>query len=61
VEAANFEVQNLNIYHRSSNKMIVNPQQSIRGEIRSVGDVIAVFQPLVVEVEQFYTGRLIFE
>jgi hypothetical protein len=61
VEAANFEVQDLNIYHRSSNKMIVNPRQSIRGEIRSVGDVIAVFQPPVVEVEEFYTGRLIFE
>lgn len=61
VEAAGFEIQDLNIYHRSTNKMIVNPRQSIRGEIRSVGDVIAVFQPPVVEVEQFYTGRLIFQ
>lgn len=61
VEAAEFEIQDLNIYHRSTNKMIVNPRQSIRGEIRSLGDVIAVFQPPVVEVEQFYTGRLIFE
>jgi len=61
VEAANFIVQDLNIYHRSSNKMIVNPRQAIRGEIRSVGDVIAVFQPPVVEVEAFYTGRLIFQ
>ncbi len=61
VEAANFIIQELNIYHRSSNKMIVNPRQSIRGEIRSLGDVIAVFQPAVVEVEEFYTGRLIFE
>jgi hypothetical protein len=41
--------------------MFVNPQRSIRGEIRSGGDVIAVFRPPVVEVEEFYTGRLIFE
>lgn len=61
VEAANLIVQNLNIYHRSTNKMIVNPRQHIRGEIRSVGDVIAVFEPPVVEVEEFYTGRLIFQ
>lgn len=61
VEAANFIVQELGIYHRSSNKMIVNPRQSIGGEIRSVGDVIAVFQPPLVEVEAFYTGRLVFE
>jgi hypothetical protein len=61
VEAANFIVQDLNIYHRSSNKMYVSPRQSIRGEIRGVGNVIAVFQPPVVEVEEFYTGRLIFE
>jgi hypothetical protein len=61
IEAADFIVQNLNIYHRSTNKMFVNPRQSIMGEIRSLGDVIAVHQPPVVEVVEFYTGRLIFE
>ncbi len=61
IEASNFIVQDLNIYHRSTNKMFVNPRQSIVGEIRSVGDVIAVHQPPEVEVVEFYTGRLIFE
>ncbi|GGD89506.1 head GIN domain-containing protein [Planktosalinus lacus] len=61
VEATNLIVQDLNIFQRSSNKMFLNPRQSIRGEIRGVGDVIAIFQPPVVEVEEFYTGRLIFE
>lgn len=61
VEAANFVVQELDIYHRSSNKMIVNPRQSILGEIRSVGDVVSVFHPPVVEVEEYYTGQLIFQ
>lgn len=61
VEATHLIIQDLNIFQRSSNKMFVNPRQSIRGEIRGVGDVIAVFQPPLVEVEEFYTGRLIFE
>ncbi|PKP25854.1 MAG: DUF2807 domain-containing protein [Bacteroidetes bacterium HGW-Bacteroidetes-2] len=60
-EGANFIIQDLIFFHRSTNKMFVNPQRSIRGEIRSGGDVIAVFRPPVVEVEEFYTGRLIFE
>ncbi|MFT4803434.1 MAG: hypothetical protein ACI9YE_000627, partial [Psychroserpens sp.] len=46
---------------RSSNDMIINAQQSLTGEIRSTGDVIVVNTPLVVDVEQFYTGALIFE
>lgn len=53
--------QNIEIFQRSSNDMIVNPQQSLTGEIRSTGDVISVNIPPVVDVEEFYTGRLIFE
>lgn len=53
--------QNVDVFHRGSNDMIVNPQQSLTGEIRSTGDLIAVNQPPTVDVEQFYTGRLIFE
>jgi len=61
VEAANLIIQNLSIYHRSSNKMIVNPQTSITGEIRGLGDVVAKNEPPIVEVIEYYTGRLIFE
>ena len=53
--------QHVNIFHRGSNDMIVNPQLSITGEIRGVGDVIAVNQPPTITLEQFYTGELIFE
>ena len=60
LEASELQVQELEIFHRSSNKMIVNPQESIKGEIRSTGDVISVNRPPIVEVEEFYTGRLIF-
>ena len=40
--------------------MIVNPQQSLRGIIRSTGDVITLNSPPIIEVEQIYTGQLIF-
>lgn len=60
-EGANFVVQDFTFFHRSSNKMIVNPQQSLTGEIRSTGDVISVHQPPIVDVETYYTGTLIFE
>lgn len=59
-EGANLIVQNIDIFQRSSNDMIVNPQQSLKGEIRGTGDVISLNRPPIVEVEQFYTGKLIF-
>lgn len=61
VEAADFIVQNLYVFHRSTNKMIVNPQESIVGEIRSLGNIIAKNQPPLVNVIEYYTGTLIFE
>lgn len=60
-EGANLIAQNIQIYQRSSNDMILNPQLSLTGEIRSTGDVISLNEPAIVEVEEFYTGQLIFE
>lgn len=53
--------QEVQVFHRGTNKIIVNPQQSIRGEIRSTGDIIAINKPPVVEIEEFFTGKLIFQ
>ena len=61
IEAADLEVQDIFLFHRSSNKMIVNPMRSIHGRIVSLGDVIAKNRPPIVEVEELFTGRLIFE
>jgi hypothetical protein len=61
IEAGELEVQNLFISHRSTNNMIVNPILSIRGQIRGLGDVVAKNRPPIVEVEELFTGRLIFE
>ncbi|WP_323788413.1 head GIN domain-containing protein [Psychroserpens sp.] len=60
-EGRHLIAQNIDIFQRSSNDLIINPQQSLTGEIRSTGDVIIVNTPPTVNVEQFYTGTLIFE
>jgi len=60
-EGTGFLVDELRVFHRGSNKMIVNPVNSIRGEIVSNGDVIAKNRPESVDVEERFTGRLIFE
>ncbi len=60
-EGAQLIVQNLKISHVSGNDMIVNPQASIEGFIRSTGDVISLNKPPLVDVQEFYTGRLIFQ
>jgi hypothetical protein len=59
-EGANLIAQSVNVYHRGSNDMTVNPQMSLSGELRGTGDLISVNVPPTVEVEQFYTGALIF-
>ena len=41
--------------------MIVHPLNSITGEIRGLGDIIAVNEPPIVDVEEFFTGTLIFQ
>lgn len=61
LEARELVADSIQIFHRGTNKMILNPQNSLRGEIRSTGDVISVNRPPVVEVQSFYTGKLIFE
>ncbi|SFU50036.1 Putative auto-transporter adhesin, head GIN domain [Pustulibacterium marinum] len=59
-EGEDLIAQQVYIYHRSSNDMIVNPVQSISAEIVSTGDVIAVNTPEEIEVESPYVGQLIF-
>ncbi len=60
-DGGNLIVQDLVVYHASSNIMTVNPQQSIKGSVRRTGDVISLNEPPLVEVEELYTGRLIFQ
>lgn len=61
IYAENLIVQDLTVYHRSTGPMVVNPQVSIKGKLVSIGDVISKNRPPIVEVEELYRGRLIFE
>ena len=60
-EGRNLIAQNISIFQRSSNDMILNPQLTLTGEIRSTGNVIMVNEPPVVDVQTYYTGSLIVE
>ncbi|MFC0604122.1 head GIN domain-containing protein [Winogradskyella pulchriflava] len=60
-EGENLIAQNISVYHRGSNDMIVNPQLSLAGELRGTGDLISVNEPPLVDVEEIYIGQLIFE
>ncbi|MBT8261054.1 MAG: DUF2807 domain-containing protein, partial [Bacteroidia bacterium] len=58
-EGENLIAQYVNIFHRGSNDIIVNPIEVLSGELRGTGDLISVNQPNIVDVEQYYTGQLI--
>ncbi|MFT4942832.1 MAG: hypothetical protein ACI9RL_001427 [Candidatus Paceibacteria bacterium] len=60
-EGRNFLVNEFNVFHRSSNKMIVNPQEKLTGILLSTGDLISVNKPPFVDVDVMFTGQLIFE
>jgi len=60
-EGENLIAQNAEVFHRGSNDMIVNPQQSLTGQLLSTGSLISKNEPPIVDVEVLYTGRLIFD
>lgn len=60
-EGRNLIAQNVRIYHRGSNDIIVNPIQELKGDLYGTGDLISVQTPPLVEVVQHYQGRLIIE
>ncbi|MGI9553160.1 MAG: head GIN domain-containing protein [Aurantibacter sp.] len=60
IKAENLLAQNINLNHRGSNDMFINPIQSVSGVIRGNGDVISSNRPATVEVEELYKGKLIF-
>lgn len=61
IEAGELDMQNLYLFHRSTNKMIVKPSRLIQGIITGIGDVICLSNPVTVNVEELFTGKLIFQ
>jgi hypothetical protein len=60
IEAENLTAQNIKVYHRGSNDMIVRPIQSIIGTMNSTGNIILKNVPPVVDVEELYQGNVIY-
>ncbi len=60
IEAGQFKIQNLYVYHRGSNDMIVKPMQSLTGTLNSTGNVILKNVPPLVDVEELYQGRVVY-
>ena len=60
IEAGDLIAERVEVQHRGTNKLFVNPQEVIKGEIRSTGDVISLNEPPIVRMKTFYTGQLYF-
>ncbi|APY06949.1 hypothetical protein BWZ20_00940 [Winogradskyella sp. J14-2] len=60
-EGRNLIVQNADVFHRGTNDIIINPQLEVRGSLLSTGNMIIINTPPIVNVEELYTGRVIFE
>lgn len=62
LEAPNFMAQNIDIFHRGSNDMIIYPVVNLSGNLYSTGNVIAKNHPSNPDtVIRHYQGRLIYE
>jgi hypothetical protein len=60
IEAEELLADNVVVNHRGTNDILANPQVSVRGVIRGLGDVICFNRPDTVEVEEIFNGRLLF-
>jgi len=60
-EGASLRAKDVLISHRGENTLKVNPQESIKGNILSVGDVFSYNHPAVIGVVEHYEGRLVFK
>lgn len=61
VLARGLEANVVTFVHRSFRDAVVTPLQRLKGEIRSSGNVVSTKKPPQVEVNELYTGSLIFE
>jgi hypothetical protein len=56
----NLNAKEVEIFHRGSNDIIVKPIDKIIGKLYSTGNLIIKNTPLIIDVQQYYQGRLIY-
>lgn len=60
IEAANLLADNINVFHRGSNDMVLNPQKKITGKMVSTGNIICKNPNVINEVVALFDGKVIF-
>ena len=56
----NLHAENINVFQRGSNDMFVYPIQKIEGTIFATGNVVLKNVPPIIDVDEVYTGRVIY-
>lgn len=59
-EGENLIATNVEVFHRGSNDMLINPQETLKGELRGAGNLLSFNSPDLIDVQRFYKGQLIF-
>lgn len=61
IEAQNLEAQNVAVFHRGSNDMIVYPVQSVTGVLNSTGNlVLKNVPPIMTPLDVLFTGHVVY-
>lgn len=60
IEAQNLIAQNIVVYHRGSNDMIVKPIQSVTGLLNSTGNLVLKNVPPIVDVQTLFYGSVVY-
>lgn len=60
-DASALTVQKAYIFHRSTNDIILKPQQEVKGTLYSTGNLVLKSQPLLIDVQQLYMGHVVYE
>lgn len=61
LEAENLISKEINVFHRSTNDMIVFPTGKISGTLYSTGNLVLKNVPQIVEVETLYSGQVVYD
>lgn len=60
LEAENLHAREILVFQRSTNDMIVFPVDKISGTIYSTGNLVLKNVPPIVEIQQLYTGHVVY-
>ncbi len=60
IEAQNLVAQNIEVFHRGSNDMIVHPVQKITGVLNSTGNLILNSVPTLVDIQELFMGHIVY-